>query len=162
MAIINLRFLPHLFMDNKSSIVLVLLIIIVMFLIGKIISFMNVNIMNTGYWEIRLIMIIFIFTSILSSISLIKLIDNLSLSKKKILPSLFYSFVISIIVLIGFSSLVLQSDFWFIVTSNFKISQKEWQTINFLRTILQNDKHAFTIAPSKDLLNYLSLLLPPL
>ncbi|WP_134482625.1 hypothetical protein [Candidatus Nitrosocosmicus franklandus] len=150
LAILSLRYLPNIWKNYKSPLVLILIVITISFLLGRATSFINVNIVNTGYWEIRFIMIVFTFMSLLAPIPLIKLIDNVSNNRKKQTSLILISTLVSSIVLLGFSSLMLQSELWYLsITSNAKnISDAELDALNFLKNVLEKDKNAFAIAPS--------------
>jgi hypothetical protein len=151
LAILSLKYLQDIWTNNRIAIGLVLLILTITFLIGRSISFVNVNLMSTGYWEIRLIIIVFVFLSLIAPIPLIKLVDSLNLRKRKLLTTVVILIVVSSIVLLGLSSLMLQTEFWYMRTSNEKknISEKEWEAIAYLKNILQKDPHAYTISPSE-------------
>ncbi|PWU78938.1 MAG: hypothetical protein DLM72_20045 [Candidatus Nitrosopolaris wilkensis] len=153
LAILALRHLSNIL--PNSSVTVILASIVFILLMGRAISFVNLNLTTTGYWEKRVIPFIFLFACLLAPISLIKFVDDIQLrvkiKSKSLLTNTFIVTVISSIMLSGFSTIALQSEYWFAFANNspYQISEKEWQAISYLKSVLQHDAHAFTITPSK-------------
>jgi hypothetical protein len=148
LSIISLVYYSRLPFDKRDGFNLIMQAVLIMFLIGKIISIINSNFFNIGYTEQRLIMISFLFATFLAPISLIRLFDTVRLRVNGYRFTVIIACTLSFVVLIGFSSLMLQVEFWSLFVQQAKIGDQEWQAINYLRDILYNDKYAFTIAPS--------------
>src|SRR5262249_30687230 len=138
----------------SSSVAIILFSIVLILLMGRLVSYVNLNFVATGYWEKRFPSFIFLFACLLAPIPLIKFMEKIHLDAKikrrSLLVTIFPLVIISFIILSGFSSMVLQSEYWFTYASNNpnSISQDEWQGIDYLRNILQHDTHAFVIAPT--------------
>jgi len=154
LALVALRHLGHILPNSPIAIILVS--IALLFLIGKAISLVNVNFFFSGYWEKRLLSYIFLFSCLLAPLALVKLENQVSV-KRRFFTNISSSVIISLIVLSGFSSMVLQSEYWFLKVNLSPIPQKEFQAINYLNSILQHDPYAFGIAPSSDSTSLLTL-----
>jgi len=112
--------------------------------------------MPTGYWEKRFLPLVFLFACLLAPIPLVKFVEyihartNTIKRNKVVLMSGALTAFISIIVLSGFSSTVLQFEYWFTISNNspYKISDKEWQAIHYLKNIFEHDPRALAMTPS--------------
>ncbi len=139
----------------NASVSVIVAAIIFMVIMGRVVSFMNVNFVATGYWEKRFLSLIFLFACLLAPIALIKfkeLVQSRVTTKgKSLLNNSFLITVISLVVVSGFSSMVIQSEYWFDVVNSdtHKVSDKEFEAVYYLRSILQHDAYAFTITPSR-------------
>ena len=132
----------------NSFLFLILMIIPIMIILGQILSFVNLNIQQTNFWEKRLLMYIFLSASLISPIILIKFVDRIDINRK-LLSKVTLSIVISMIVIAGFSSMSLQSEFWFLANKQNAIQKDEIEAVNYLKEIFNSDQRAYTIAPSK-------------
>ena len=95
----------------------------------------------------------FIPLCLLAPISLIGIKDRIQTIRKdktnlSSLRNISVLTLISIIVFSGFSSVAIQSEYWFTTSNKAKISEKELEAINFLKDVFQRDVHAYAIAPS--------------
>ena len=117
---------------------------------GRVVSFVNTNIIPVDYWEKRFVGFIFLFASLLAPIPLIKFRDHLRDTTRKIFADVSIIALLCLVVISGYSTMVLQSEYWFtrVNGDGAKISAKEFQAINHLKSLLQEDKYAFTISPS--------------
>ncbi len=151
LAILSIRYLNDILPNN--SITILLSSIVFLLLIGKVVSLVNLYFITTGYWEKRFLSLIFIFACLLAPISLIKFKEQLPrLVKRKLLArNSFLMCFISLILISGFSSMVLQYEYWFAVANSdsYGISNKEIQAVTYLKSILEHDPYAFTMTPSK-------------
>jgi hypothetical protein len=163
LAILGIRYLGDI-LPKSNHITILLFTIAFFFVLGRLISFINLNIFFTGYWEKRFIQYIFLPCCILAPIALINFREQLQIKfslvkfKKPSIEMLSIT-VISLIVLSGFSSMVLQSYYWISISNNgsFKINDQEQQALKYLKRVLQKDTHAFVITPSHysdDALNF--------
>jgi len=130
-----------------------------MVILGQIISFVNVNIQETGFWEKRLLMYVFFSAALLASISIVKFVDRIRIKRKFLLNSTI-AILVSVIVLSGFSSMALLSEYWYLKTSTSTIDEDELLAITSLREDLNREKLAFTISPSKASMNALTFAVP--
>ena len=160
LALLSIRHLNGIPSNYRSIIIMILTFILILLVLGRIISFVNLNFALSGYWEKRFILYIFLFACLLAPIPLIKLMDQIRLRGKKIIIRNGFSIVmISIIIFSGFSSLALQSEFWYLNVNGIRktMSGNELQAIGYLKNVLQHDSRAFTITPSrysKDVLTF--------
>lgn len=146
-GLLSLITIRHLHSINpNSSMIFLFTSIGILFIIGRAISFVNLNLFNTGYWEIRILYFMFLFVSLLAPLSLIKIMD-LKIIKRKFLPNISASLIIASIFFLGFSSLVLQLEYWSKATDVYIIPKEESDAKNYLKDTLQQDSHAFTISP---------------
>ncbi len=150
LAILAIRYIPEI--GPHGGLAFILVSIIIIFIFGRVVSFINVNYLITGYWEKRFLLFIFLLACLLAPISLIKLNHQLQVRVKRMfVTNCSLIVVLSLIVLVGFSSTILQSAYWFAVTSGKTNapSKIETQAITFLRNILDRDPHAFVITPTE-------------
>jgi hypothetical protein len=153
LAILSIRYLNEIL--PNSSVSLLLAVILIMFIFGRFITFLNFNLsyLASGYWEKRFLVFLFMFLSLLAPISLIKFreqIVNLELKTKKqhSYRIAFLTAIIGTIVVSGFCSSALQTEYWVVTADSKKINDKEFQAITYLRGVLGHDTHAFTVSPS--------------
>jgi hypothetical protein len=132
----------------NSSVALLFGSIVISVLIGRMISFVNSNLLYTGYFESRILWTTFLFLSLLAPLTLIKLMDQISV-KRKFFGIIGISLIISIIVVSGFSSTVLILENWVQFNKSHTLTQKEYQATDNLKNILQHDPNAFTLGLSK-------------
>ncbi|HEY7227750.1 MAG TPA: hypothetical protein VH481_06465 [Nitrososphaeraceae archaeon] len=154
LAILSVRYLSE-YMPN-SSISIILAAIIIMFLFGRVVSFLNFNLnyIASGYWEKRFLVFLFLFLSLLAPISLIKFREQVVLlevnrKNRQFIGSAFLASIVGLIVVSGFCSTALQSEYWVDTVYSKRISDKELHALSYLREILSHDSHAFTISLSK-------------
>lgn len=149
LTVIAIRYLPDIL--PNSSVAIIAGAILIMLVMGKLVSFVNVNILITGYWEKRFLFYIYLFASMLAPIPLIIFADKIQTKmRRNIVANSTLMLVISLIVLLGFSSMVLQSVYWFTVVKNGSstLEEKEFQAIDYLKNVLQHDTHAFVLTPT--------------
>ncbi len=151
LAVLSISYIGNI-MPN-SSVILLLSAIGFMLLFGRLISFVSLNIIILDYWEKRMLGLIFIPLCLLAPISLIGIKDRIQVIGKdktnlSSLRNISVLTLICIIVFSGFSSVAIQSEYWFTRSNKAKISEKELEAINFLKDVFQRDVHAYAIAPS--------------
>lgn len=150
LAILAVRHLGSV-LPNRA-VTFILTSIVVMVLIGKLVSFININLITQIYWEKRFLTYVFLFVCLLAPIPLIKFVEQIHIKiKRKFLRDTFVITVISLVILSGFSSMVLIFSYWSDLgqnNSNIKINGSEFQAINYLKNILQHDPRAFVITPT--------------
>ena len=161
LALLGIRYVANLL--PSKSIAIILFATLFMFLMGRLISFLNLNLVETGYWEKRFLFFIYMFMSVFAPLALLRFKDYIEERiRRKFISKAFLISVTSIIVISGFSSTVLQSVYWFstVNESPARITPTEFEAINYLKKILQHDSHAFVITPSKDSSNSLEFGAP--
>ncbi|MGB7956706.1 MAG: hypothetical protein WCF23_22265, partial [Candidatus Nitrosopolaris sp.] len=81
-------------------------------------------------------------------------------TNRKLLANSFIVVLVSLIIVSGFSSTVLQSEYWSTAVNSDRISEKELQALSYLKNILQRDPRAFMLTPSKLSYDTLALAAP--
>ena len=150
LSILSIRFIPHILPNSGFAIIAASIVII--FILGRLVSFINVNYIITGYWEKRFLFFIFLLACLLAPIPLIRFSEQIKeRTKKGVLANWSIMVVVCLIVLVGFSSMILQSVYWFAVTGDTSkaLSKKEIQATDYLRNILEHDTTAFVITPTE-------------
>ena len=145
LALLTIRYLGVILPNSSVSILLIS--ISLMFILGKVLSFVNLNFMITQLGEKRMIIYVLIFSAVLAPIPLVKLMSHLRPSRK-FFTNVAYSVLISLIVISGFSSLALKSEFWFNHSRANLLNDADTQSIKFLKEIFQKEPNVFTISPS--------------
>jgi len=146
LSLISIKYLDQI---KPNSFVFFLLIMIpFFFILGHILSYINVNIMTTSFWEKRFIIYIFLASCLLAPIPLVKFMKGIEF-KRKFLSNISLAVIISVIVIAGFSTTALQSEFWFLATNQNAIKENELEAINYLKEVFKNEKEVYTISPSK-------------
>lgn len=164
MAVISISYIRNVM--PRSSIFLLLGSIGFMLLLGKLISFVSLNIIILDYWEKRLLGLLFIPVCLLAPIPLIGIRDRIETVRKNkknlaLLRNVFVLALISIIVFLGFSSMAIQFEYWFSTSDASKISEKELEAVNFLKSVFQNETRAYVITPSTASRDILAFAAPP-
>ncbi|MHA1834276.1 MAG: hypothetical protein ACTSV7_09810, partial [Candidatus Baldrarchaeia archaeon] len=145
LAILTLYYL----VENKKSyraLEIFVAFMIFTFVAGRIVSIINVNFFDAGYWEKRFIWFIKLSLAMLAPIPVINLVDKLRKRDMNVnLKAATSIVVIGIIVLYGISTTFLNMEYWNIVTSNPANipSSSEMKAINVLKEILNNDPKAW-------------------
>jgi hypothetical protein len=163
LAILGIRHLGDI-LPKSGYIIIILFAIFFMFMMGRIVSLINLDVMMTGYWEKRFVGYIFLFICILAPISLIKFKDQIktkidTMIQKKIICNILITIIISLVVISGFSSMAIQTYYWHLNVANGKIAldDNELQSLDYIRNVLKTDPKAFVIALSQhsnDALNF--------
>jgi len=130
LSLLAIRYLGEIL--PNGFVFLILALIPFMVILGQVISIVNVNIQETGFWEKRLLMYIFFSAALLASISIVKFVDRIRI-KRKFLSNSAIAILVSVIVLSGFSSMALQSEYWYLKTSTSTIDEDELLAVTSLR-----------------------------
>lgn len=147
LALLSIKYMGNIL--PNSVVVMVLSAILFIFVLGRIVSFVSTNIVVVDYWEKRFPGLIFPFACLLAPIPLIKFRDHLKAKTKKLAdPSVIA--LICLLVISGYSSMVLQSEYWFTRVNGLseKVSKNEFEAIGYLNDLIRKDRYAFTISPS--------------
>ena len=127
LSLISIRYLDQIKPNN--FVFFLLMMIPFMFILGQILSYINVNIMTTSFWEKRLVMYIFVASCLLAPIPLVKFLKGIEF-KRKFLSNISLAVIISVIVISGFSTSALQSEFWLLATNRNAVKENEIEAIN--------------------------------
>ena len=133
-----------------------------MFLIGRLVSFVSINLFIVDYWEKRFVTLMFLIACLFAPIPLIKFREHFNRNGHRVLKSAAITSMLSVLILLGFSSTAVQSEFWFSFVNgkNFKLSEEELEAIGFLKDVFEKDNRAFTITPSPYSKEILTLAVP--
>ena len=136
--------------DTRSYTTLRIFIAFMIFaaVIGRIISIINMNFFDVGYWEKRFVIFIKLSLAMLAPITVIHLIDKLRKRKMHAnLKAVISVIVIGVIILSGISTTFLNVEYWNFVTNNSakRPSSSEMEAIKIFKEILNNDPKAWLI-----------------
>ena len=149
MSIFSMRKLSD--KQHRGVILFLLLSVFLLFVIGKILSFVNTSLFEIPYWEKRMLPLIFIFTSMLAPIAITASIDTIrSRLRNTVLWTLIISTILASIFLIGFSSLATQTEYWYVrANGEQRLSVADIDAIEALRGMIDNKRSLVTVAPSE-------------
>lgn len=158
LSILSIKYIGR---ENQSDLVTTILLTIgFLFIMGRALSFININFFVTGYWEKRFIFFLFLFCCLVAPIPIIRFKEKL-FTNRTFLNNTIVAAFLSVIVLSGFSSIVLQAEYLYEGTRNYRISDTERQAVDFLRSILDKDSRAFAVGLSKSSRDSLTFAAPP-
>ncbi|MBN2259973.1 MAG: hypothetical protein JW702_05490 [Clostridiales bacterium] len=123
--------------DHPVVIFVFLLIFAIVF--GRILTYININLFGTGYWERRIVPISYAAASIIGSLTLLKFLRKII--KKK--PTFFPALIIGCIVFSGVTSTWLSVETTNTLTNN-ELNNNELQIVNKLNE-LNSDKVSLTV-----------------
>lgn len=133
------------------------------FIFGRLVSIINVNFFDAGYWEKRFIWLIKIPLAIIAPISLLILVDKISKTNflRKI-KTLTISIIIATLVLSGISTTFLNLDYWNVRsnTTTSLPSSLEMDAITSLKQILEDDPYAWLITVTETSSSMLTFAAP--
>ncbi|MEO9320269.1 MAG: hypothetical protein ABI361_06320 [Nitrososphaera sp.] len=144
---------------RNNSLIFALQAIVVLFVMGRILTAINLNVGPTGYWEKRFINYIFLFACLVAPIPIVRFIQAMSIQRKLIYRAVSL-IAISAIVVSGSSSLLLQSEFWLWASPNAPSGQ-ELEAVNYLREVFVKDPRAFILTPTSYSRDVLAFAAPP-
>ena len=152
----------------------------VSFIFGRMVSFVNVNLFNTGYFELRFLTFIGMAASMLGVIPLIHsqpsnketnerrgslgVEASRNISKFKVRRSITVSPLIALLVVCGLTSTVLGVQYWSFNAQNkdLKIDQNELSVMGFLSELFKNDSRSRVLTPTSVSRERLSFSAPAL
>ncbi|MPZ07162.1 MAG: hypothetical protein GEU26_12250 [Nitrososphaeraceae archaeon] len=149
LAIFSIRNLRN--QQQRSVILFLLFAILFLFIMGKVISFVNVSFVQMPYWEKRVPILMFVFASMLAPIPVIRLWDRVSLKRRNsIITTGIISAVIGSIFLSGFSSLATQIEYWYTRANGpQRLDVGDIDATEKLMKILDEQPSSATISPSE-------------
>jgi hypothetical protein len=156
--------LHYLLEDHEAMRLLMPFLALVVFslLFGRALTFINLNLFITGYWEKRFTSYFFLASAVIAPVAMIKVVDSLKRNQAKIKRTLLLATMVSIITVYGLQSFFVVTEYWAITTAPaYQISEGEFQAINYLSGILQQDKYAYTITLTSGSYNALTFATPP-
>ncbi|MBS7635703.1 hypothetical protein KEJ34_09580, partial [Candidatus Bathyarchaeota archaeon] len=112
-------------------------------LFGRTLTFVNLNLFNTGYWEKRMTAYFFLAFSILAPISMLKFVDTIKTYKNKIKNIITTTILISTVTVYGIQSIFIVLEHWSMVQP--WVSDREFEAIDFLKDVLERDRCAYTV-----------------
>lgn len=118
------------------------------FVTGRIVSIINMNFFNVGYWEKRFIWFIKMSLATLSPFSIITITDKIRGKTQNILgANITSALIIGIVVLYGISTTFLNLEYWNIVVNNpsYLPSLNEMEAIKIFKEILDNDPKTWLV-----------------
>jgi hypothetical protein len=163
-GILTLISFHYLFEDAEARKRLMLFITLMVssILIGRLLTVINMNFFDTGYWEKRLTSYSYLSTAVLAPISLVKIADYLRIKQRGLQRFLLIVGLICIIVMYGVQSTFVVLEYWNTVCrSPYTVSNSELEALSFLKNILQHDKYAYVITLTSTSYNMLSFAAPP-
>ena len=149
---------------NCSQLILFIIFMVVAFIIGRIITVINLYFFDVGYWEHRFIWFIKISLAILAPITIVYAIDKLGRinlnGRTRVLASVI---MVGIIVLYGVSTTFLNIEYWNIIANDpsRRPSQNEIEALNVLKKIFDSDSKAFLVTLTKRSSDTATLATPP-
>ena len=156
LAIVSMRFV-YVFPENsnnrpqaKDYITTILFFIIILFVFGRIVSFLNTNYTHTGYWEKRFLSYIFLMCAMVAPIPLIGFYETIRKTFNKHLSRTLTVLFVSMVMILGFSSLVIQIEYLRLSGKGSNtISDDELSAISFLQDKMAEEKDSFIVTPTK-------------
>jgi hypothetical protein len=115
----------------KNALMIFPLLFFIAWIVGRVVSVVNVSLFNVGYWEWRFIFYSFAAVCITSSI-LIHYLRQKITPIKSIRRMCLCTFLISILVLVGISSTFLTIEQWHLTSSENSPDQNELSALSFL------------------------------
>jgi hypothetical protein len=114
---------------------------------GRIVSFLNINFFDTGYWEYRFLTFAVIGTSILAPIAIVKFASSWRASSRSVFKTLGVCLLISVITLCGISSSFLGLEYWHTVSNEQALmpSSEEFAALNYMKTVFNADPRSWLV-----------------
>ena len=110
----------------NRPIILFLILFILAIVVGKIITYLNLNFFDTGYFERRLLLFVYVASTLLASITFLYILKSIDKINHGIIKSLVYGFVISIIVMVGVFSTFLAVEYNYLRLPDASMSEDEF------------------------------------
>lgn len=157
LAIVSIRFLYassencNNILKARNSLTIILFFIVILFVFGRIVTFVNTNYTHTGYWEKRFLGYIFLMAALVAPVPLIGFYETIRKKFNESVSRIFTVLFISIIMILGFSSFAIHIEFWNLFGSvgSSSMSQDELSAVSFLRNKIADEKDSFVITPTK-------------
>ncbi|MBS7614113.1 hypothetical protein KEJ48_07765, partial [Candidatus Bathyarchaeota archaeon] len=148
LGILTLKSLNYLFDDTLARKWLEPFITLMIFSIifGKTLTFINVNLFNTGYWEKRFSSYLFLTSAVLAPLSILKVVKTKTLQKNWFRKVTVTTVLVGLVTVYGLQSTFMVLQYWSIVAPLNMPRSKELEALNFLKNLFMEDKYAYTIA----------------
>ena len=119
---------------RNRPIILFLILFILSLVVGNLITYVNSNFFDTGYFERRMVLFVYVSATILASIAFFYILNGISKINYRILKSLFYGFIISSIIMAGVFSTFLTIEYQHLRLPKISMSADEF----FLQSHLEH------------------------
>ncbi len=147
---------------RRNLLVVFPIFMIAVFLLGKLITFGNISIEWTGFWERRMVVYLLPSLSILSSVFLIYLIFSIKkisgISKKlRFLKPMSIGIIITFILLCGTLSTFIAINHWVLINKNLGLAAGEMNLINSVSEFVDENTTLLSMSPrSGDISQFLT------
>jgi len=144
--------ITHVFLHDKDStsrIIAKILVLIIMIstIIGRVVSYLNMNGVNTGYWgEKRFLMFVYLALLPYAVHALKRLSDLIGDPHRQ--RSVIITIVLSLLIVISFSNALVISSYWNISSSKYKIDELEYTALTKLRDIVWDKSDKWILTPT--------------
>jgi hypothetical protein len=163
-GVLMLVSLYYLLEDHETMRLLMpfLALLIFSLLFGRALTFINVNLFSIGYWEKRFTAYFFLASAVIAPIAIIKVVDGVRRNQARVKRTLLPAAIVSVVIVCGLQSFFVVTEYWAITSAPpYQISEGEFQAINYLSSVLQQDKYAYTITLTSGSYNSLTFAAPP-
>jgi hypothetical protein len=151
-------------LENTHGKKLAVLILFGVFLLlfGRMLSISNLFFFDIGYWEKRILPFIFFVCAVLAPFSLVKLVDGIRLSRKRVTRGLVVGTLLGIVVFSGVQSSFIVAEYW-TITSNPSslLTRSELEALDYLGSVFQQDSYAYAITLTSKSIAALRVAAPP-
>jgi len=118
---------------RNNPVVLFVILLISALIFGRVITFLNAEYFNTGYWERRIIPYVFSSASILASLFILNILKNLSEKNRIFTPkNIVVISLLTTLVLIGILSTFLSVEYYVLILPEVVITDNERKLQGFL------------------------------
>jgi len=136
-------------------------LIVFSFVFGRVLTFINANFFDLGYWEKRFISYYFLASAVIAPFSIVKAEKSLNAHRNRF-RNILLIVLMGTIVVWGIQSSFIVLEYWNTYTgSTYVVSEEELKAIDFLRGVMQQDKYAYTITLTSRSYDTLALAAPP-
>lgn len=133
---------------RSDPVVVLVLLFLVVLAWGKIVSFLNVEFLDLGYYERRFLPLIFAAASIVASVSLVKQASNFLKDKRKFLSAT----LVALVIVAGITSTSLSVEYWELSTEMPKISPYALEAADYMSSPSNRDIRTPILTASSKLL----------
>jgi hypothetical protein len=147
-GLLSLLALFQIFGDKAlSKLVFFVAFIFCVIVAGRIVSFLNIDFFDTGYWEYRFLTFAVIGTSILAPIAIVRFASSWRVSSRDAFKTVGVCLLISAITLAGVSSSFLGLEYWHTVSNEQALipSSEEFAALNYMKTVFDTDPYSWLV-----------------
>jgi hypothetical protein len=152
----------YLIQNHKGKMLLIPFIALIIFslIFGRILTFININFFDVGYWEKRFTAYLHLASATIAPVAIVRLFESRKLCWFNIKKTIIVAIIVCLIVICGLQSTFTVVEYWNAM-SVYKPSQEEMDAVKFLANILKNDKYAYTITLTQYSYDVLAFSAPP-